>query len=57
MRYFITIDGGGTKTDSVLFDETGHVVLRDISMGCNALDAGIEVAKNRFTEIFLMCAT
>lgn len=56
MRYFITIDGGGTKTDSVLFDETGHVVLRDISMGCNALDAGIEVAKNRFTEIFTkMC--
>lgn len=52
MKYFIAIDGGGTKTDSVLFDETGHVVLRDVSMGCNSLDIGIEVAKNRLAEIF-----
>lgn len=52
MRYFIAIDGGGTKTDSVLFDETGHVVLRDVSKGCNALDVGIDVAKDRFAGIF-----
>ncbi len=53
MRYFIGIDSGGTKTDSVLFDETGHILLRDISLGCNGLDHGPEKAKKRLTEIVL----
>ena len=34
----IGIDGGGTKTESVLFDETGHILARDICSGANALD-------------------
>ncbi len=41
MRYFIAIDSGGTKTDAVLFDETGHIVARSLTMGCNAMDIGI----------------
>lgn len=28
MRYCIAIDGGGSKTDAVLFDETGHILRR-----------------------------
>lgn len=56
MRYFIGIDSGGTKTDSVLLDETGHILLRDISLGCNGLDHGAEAAKNRLAEIVLRLA-
>lgn len=38
MNYMIAIDGGGTKTESVLFDETGHVIARDVCGRANALD-------------------
>lgn len=47
MKYFIAIDGGGTKTESVLFTEKGELVDRDITQGVNALDVGIENAKHR----------
>lgn len=26
MKYCIAIDGGGSKTEIVLFDETGHIL-------------------------------
>lgn len=44
MKYMIGMDGGGTKTESVLFDEAGHILARDICGGANALDlpGGIE---------------
>lgn len=51
MNYFIAIDSGGTKTDTVLFDETGHIILRDISSGCNAADIGEEAAKLHCLEV------
>ncbi len=44
MNYFIAIDGGGTKTETVLFDETGHILCLDHTTGCNALDIGISEA-------------
>lgn len=47
MSYLIAIDGGGTKTESVLFTEAGEVIGRDITQGVNALDIGIELAKQR----------
>ncbi len=46
MDYFIAIDSGGTKTETVLFDETGHILYRDLSAGCNALDIGFEAARD-----------
>lgn len=49
MRYLIAIDGGGTKTESVLFAENGEVIERDITQGVNALDVGIELSKQRVT--------
>lgn len=51
MEYFIAIDSGGTKTDTVLFDETGHIIHRDLSKGCNAMDIGTEEAKRRMWDI------
>ncbi len=50
MNYLIAIDGGGTKTESVLFDENGTVFSRDIVKGVNALDVGMECAKERILE-------
>ena len=34
MSYYISLDGGGTKTEAVVFDETGHIFLRDVTHGC-----------------------
>lgn len=46
MNYFIAIDGGGTKTETVLFDETGRILCLDHTTGCNALDIGIPEASD-----------
>ena len=48
MTYMIAIDSGGTKTDTVLFDNTGCVLARDISPGANALDVGQNVRAENF---------
>ncbi len=53
MNYLIAIDGGGTKTESILFQEDGSVLSRHITKGVNALDVGIECAKQRILESIL----
>lgn len=53
MRYMIAFDSGGTKTDTILFQEDGHILCRDISLGGNALDIGWEVARTRITDTLL----
>lgn len=50
MKYCIAVDGGGTKIDAVLFDETGHIIRRNVSPGGSALDIGIEEAQKRYIE-------
>ena len=47
MEYFIGMDAGGTKTESVLFDETGHILRRTVHPGCNPMDIGIEGTRER----------
>lgn len=51
MRYHIAIDSGGSKTDTVLFDETGRILYRDLNLGCNAIDLGKERATARLLKI------
>lgn len=41
-RYFIGIDGGGTKTDVAVCDSKGNVVYRKKSAGCNPSNIGID---------------
>lgn len=48
MRYCIAADAGGSKTDVVLFDETGHILRRHIGPGGNATDIGVDEARGRF---------
>lgn len=50
MKYCIAIDGGGTKTDAVLFDETGHIVARHVGIGNNATDIGVDEARRRMLD-------
>lgn len=50
MEYYIAIDGGGTKTETVLFDGTGRILCRDITTGCNALDIGTEAAADLLAQ-------
>lgn len=51
MKYFIAMDSSGSKTDSILFDQTGRIIARDYSKGANAFDIGPEKAISR------ICAT
>ena len=47
MKFFIALDSGGYKTQSVLFDETGTVYAFDYGRGANAFDIGPEEATSR----------
>ena len=50
MKYCIAIDGGGSKTDAVLFDENGHILYRKVGKGGNATDMGVAEAQRRMWE-------
>ena len=45
IKYYLGIDGGGTKTEFVLEDESGICVNRVIEDGCNPNNVGIEKTK------------
>ena len=47
MKYCIAIDGGGTKTDTVLFDTEGNIHARHVGAGNNPTDIGCEEAVKR----------
>src|SRR5216684_1672252 len=44
MRYVLGFDGGGTKTDCVLMDETGAILARSRSGSSNPTTFGVEAA-------------
>ena len=45
MRYKIGVDGGGTKTECILIDDTGAIVARHLAAGCNPSIVGPEKAR------------
>lgn len=47
MNYYIGMDAGGTKTESVLVDETGHILCRTLHKGCNPMDNGVPLMVER----------
>lgn len=49
--FFFGIDGGGTKTEAVLCDATGHVLLRRRCPPTNPNDVGIQTAVARLCEL------
>jgi len=56
MKYCIAIDGGGSKTEVVLLDETGHILRRYVGPGGNPTDVGIEEARRRITACVAQAA-
>lgn len=51
MAYYIAVDAGGTKTETLLFDETGHILLRDMDKGCNAMAMGVDTTAERAISV------
>lgn len=45
MAYYIAIDSGGTKTEAVLADDSGHILHRTTGCGCNPMDVGVPAAR------------
>ena len=39
---YVGIDGGGTKTEFILFDGNGHIVARHVESGSNPNDIGVD---------------
>jgi glucosamine kinase len=50
MNYKIGVDGGGTKTECILVDESGVIVARKLAPGCNPNVVGREDAARIVTQ-------
>ena len=50
MRYVLGFDGGGTKTECVLMDETGAIVARSRSGASNAVNVGANASAAALAE-------
>lgn len=55
MKYFLGIDGGGTKTDFLLMDETGKTAARLQRQGCSYKDYGMEAVAGELKKGVLQC--
>ena len=56
MKYYLGIDGGGTKTTAAVSDESGKVLLKSVGKSINFYSVGMEKArenlKNVITDIY-----
>jgi N-acetylglucosamine kinase-like BadF-type ATPase len=50
MRYVLGFDGGGTKTECVLMDETGAILARSRSGASNAVNVGAEASAGALAD-------
>ena len=57
MHNIIAIDGGGTKTLTVLFQEDGHILYLRSDPGTNPLDIGVEASQNPVSYTHLTLPT
>lgn len=49
-KFYLGIDGGGTKTELVLADSQGEIIRQLFAQGCNPMDVGIEKTKKILRE-------
>lgn len=57
MEYLIALDSGGTKTNTIIFDTSGHIFRWNVAYGCNPLDIGVEPARTRLKDILREAVT
>lgn len=50
-RYFLGVDGGGSKTTAVVFDEIGNFICRAVGESINYYSVGMERAKEALADI------
>lgn len=50
-RYFLGIDGGGSKTTAVVFDENGNFICRAVGESINYYSVGMGKARDAMTDI------
>lgn len=51
MKYYLGIDGGGTRTTAAVSDENGKVILKAIGKTINFYSVGMEAARENLEEI------
>ena len=51
MKYFLGIDGGGTKTTAAVSDESGNIIIKSVGKTINFYSVGMENARNNLAEI------
>lgn len=51
MKYYLGIDGGGTKTTAAVSDETGKIILKESGETINFYSVGMEAARNNLADV------
>ncbi len=51
MKYYLGIDGGGTKTTAAVADETGNIILKVVGKSINFYSVGMATARNNLAGI------
>lgn len=51
MKYYLGIDGGGTRTTAVVSDENGKVLVKSVGKSMNFYSVGMEKARENLTNV------
>lgn len=51
MKYYLGIDGGGTRTTAVVSDENGKVLVKSVGKSINFYSVGMEKARENLTNV------
>lgn len=51
MKYYLGIDGGGTRTTAVVSDENGKVIVKSVGKSINFYSVGMEKARENLTNV------
>ena len=51
MKYYLGIDGGGTRTTAAVSDESGKIIIKKQGKTINYYSAGMETARNNLDSL------
>ena len=51
MKYYLGIDGGGTRTTAAVSDESGKLILKKAGKTINFYSVGMETARNNLDSL------
>lgn len=52
MKYYLGIDGGGTRTTAAVSDEKGNIILKTLGKSINFYSVGMEKARENLFDVF-----